>query len=95
MHPAGPKYFKDYAGCDTSIEFDQVGHSENAYSLLYKYYVGDLIDEDVVTNNAIASSLPKKWTKNILLKTMKKVSHNVVLFTFEFAEEFEMWLEPG
>ena len=31
LHPAGPSYLVDYAGADTSVEFDQVGHSENAY----------------------------------------------------------------
>jgi cytochrome b involved in lipid metabolism len=30
LHPAGPNYLLDYAGEDTSVEFDQVGHSEFA-----------------------------------------------------------------
>jgi len=30
LHPGGPNYILDYAGGDTSLEFDQAGHSGDA-----------------------------------------------------------------
>lgn len=42
MHPGGPKAIKDLAGKDATVEFDKVGHTTNAMSLLTKYYKAKL-----------------------------------------------------
>jgi cytochrome-b5 reductase len=67
-HPGGPKYLLDYAGADTSLEFDQAGHSREASVLMEKFKIGkvpadELIDEGVVVQ---ADTTPK-WTQDVTL----------------------------
>merc|ERR1712000_71204 len=41
-HPGGDEVLKDTAGRDATIEFDDVGHSEEAVKMMEKYYIGEL-----------------------------------------------------
>ena len=41
-HPGGPEIITDSAGMDSSMEFEDTGHSEDARSQLKDYYIGEL-----------------------------------------------------
>ena len=42
LHPAGPSSIIDYAGLDSTLAFDQVGHSISAQNWLFKYKIGNI-----------------------------------------------------
>jgi len=44
-HPGGVEIITDLAGEDSTEDFDDVGHSEEAYGMLDDMYVGDLGEE--------------------------------------------------
>jgi len=60
VHPAGPNYLTDYAGTDASVEYDQVGHTGDAYDILQTFYVGDVTAADYIDPTNPGVSLP--WT---------------------------------
>lgn len=39
-HPGGPDIMMEYAGCDGTIAFDDVSHSQSALDMLPQYKVG-------------------------------------------------------
>mmetsp|Transcript_10039 Transcript_10039/g.12350 ORF Transcript_10039/g.12350 Transcript_10039/m.12350 type:complete len:136 (-) Transcript_10039:47-454(-) len=41
-HPGGDEVLKDTAGRDATVEFDDVGHSDEAVDMMEQYYVGEL-----------------------------------------------------
>ena len=45
-HPAGKSIITDEYGKDITELFNDVGHSNNAKKILYKYKIGELVDED-------------------------------------------------
>ncbi|XP_016914354.2 cytochrome b5 [Apis cerana] len=58
-HPGGEEVLLDHSGIDGSEDFDDVGHSTDAFDLMTKYQVGELIESEKTGN------LPKKtWTKD-------------------------------
>ncbi|XP_053974417.1 cytochrome b5-like [Hylaeus volcanicus] len=58
-HPGGEEILLDHAGKDSSEDFDDVGHSQDAFDLMKKYVVGEL-HESERTNKT-----PKQgWTTN-------------------------------
>lgn len=56
LHPAGPNYLLDYAGEDTSMEFDQVGHSELASKQLQSFKIGNVAESDHQEVGAVAAT---------------------------------------
>jgi len=61
-HPGGVEIITDLAGMDSSEDFDDVGHSEDAYKMLDDYYVGDVAGSTVEVSPARqpATSQPVK-----------------------------------
>lgn len=58
-HPGGEEILLDHAGKDGSDDFDDVGHSKDAFDLMQKYRVGELVESER-TNKS-----PKKaWTSS-------------------------------
>lgn len=56
-HPGGEEILLDHAGKDGSEDFDDVGHSQDAFDLMKNYLVGELVESER-TNRS-----PKKsWT---------------------------------
>lgn len=45
-HPGGEEVLLDHSGKDGSEDFDDVGHSKDAFDLMKKYLVGELVDEE-------------------------------------------------
>ncbi|XP_031837999.1 cytochrome b5 [Nomia melanderi] len=45
-HPGGEEILLDHAGKDSSEDFDDVGHSKDAFDLMSKYLVGELVDSE-------------------------------------------------
>jgi len=46
-HPGGEEVLLELAGQDGTEQFEDVGHSEDARSLLVDYYIGDVHPDDV------------------------------------------------
>ncbi|XP_053996678.1 cytochrome b5-like [Hylaeus anthracinus] len=67
-HPGGEEILLDHAGKDGSEDFDDVGHSQDAFDLMKKYVVGEL-HESERTNKT-----PKQgWTtSSITTKSTEK-----------------------
>lgn len=96
LHPAGPNYLLDYAGLDTSIAFDQAGHSETAYGLLDKYKIGNVPKDEFLDPSEMATQdLEPKWDQQAVLTKKVEVSKDSAIFTFKFKETFELDLKPG
>jgi hypothetical protein len=57
--------------------------------LFEQYCIGEVTDEDQVSQKGAHIQPVKKWTKNVSLKAVSKVSHNVSIFTFKFCAEDE------
>ncbi|XP_066925186.1 cytochrome b5-like isoform X2 [Clytia hemisphaerica] len=47
-HPGGEEVLLELAGQDGTEQFEDVGHSTDARSLLDDHYIGDLHEDDVV-----------------------------------------------
>ncbi|XP_043481075.1 cytochrome b5-like [Leptopilina heterotoma] len=45
-HPGGEEILLDHRNKDASEDFDDVGHSTDAFELMNKYRVGELIESD-------------------------------------------------
>jgi cytochrome b5 len=45
-HPGGEEILLDHKGKDSSEDFDDVGHSNDAMDLMKKYQVGKLVDAE-------------------------------------------------
>ena len=71
IHPAGPQYLMDYAGHDTSVEFDQVGHSQFASKQMQSFKIGNIVKEDYQEPGAVVSSASEKWVKEAELVSRK------------------------
>mmetsp|Transcript_11780 Transcript_11780/g.47562 ORF Transcript_11780/g.47562 Transcript_11780/m.47562 type:complete len:134 (+) Transcript_11780:291-692(+) len=57
-HPGGDEVLKDSAGRDATAEFDDVGHSEEAWAMMEEYYIGDFADagKEKATPKPVASA---------------------------------------
>lgn len=55
-HPGGEEILQQHRGVDASEDFDDIGHSNEAYGLMNKYRVGELVDAEK------SNRPPKKWT---------------------------------
>ena len=45
-HPGGEEILLEHQGKDASEDFDDVGHSKEAFELMKKYQVGELIESE-------------------------------------------------
>lgn len=45
-HPGGEEILLDHAGKESSEDFDDVGHSKDAFDLMTKYLVGELVESE-------------------------------------------------
>ncbi|XP_045504907.1 cytochrome b5-like [Colias croceus] len=45
-HPAGPDILLDEGGKDVSKTFEEAGHTADAYTILAKYKIGELVEEE-------------------------------------------------
>lgn len=45
-HPGGEEVLLDHANGDASDDFDDVGHSVEAFELMEKYLVGEVVESD-------------------------------------------------
>ncbi|CAK1542437.1 unnamed protein product [Leptosia nina] len=45
-HPGGPELVTDEAGTDTTKVFQEAGHTSDAYTILAKYKIGELPEEE-------------------------------------------------
>lgn len=58
-HPGGEEILIDHGGIDGSEDFDDVGHSQDAFELMQKFRVGELVESER------SNKEPKKsWTSN-------------------------------
>lgn len=66
-HPGGEEVLLDHGGKDGSEDFDDVGHSKDAFELMTKYLVGELVEEEK------RNIPPKKgWVAGYSSKTPEK-----------------------
>ena len=66
-HPGGEEILLDHGGKDGSEDFDDVGHSKDAFELMKKYRVGELVESER-TNKS-----PKKtWASTYDKQSEKK-----------------------
>ncbi|KAL3633332.1 hypothetical protein CASFOL_022859 [Castilleja foliolosa] len=56
-HPGGDEILLSATGKDATAEFDDVGHSHDAWAMLEKYYVGELNKSTLPTINNPTPSL--------------------------------------
>ena len=75
-HPGGEEILLDHEGKDGSDDFDDVGHSKDAFDLMQKYRVGEVVESER-TNKS-----PKKtWATTYNKQPEKKdEGQNPVLF---------------
>ncbi|XP_078047183.1 cytochrome b5 [Augochlora pura] len=45
-HPGGEEILLEHSGKDGSEDFDDVGHSKDAFDLMNKYLVGELVESE-------------------------------------------------
>lgn len=45
-HPGGEEILLEHEGKDASEDFDDVGHSKDAFDLMKKYQVGELVESE-------------------------------------------------
>ncbi|XP_076238260.1 cytochrome b5 [Calliopsis andreniformis] len=65
-HPGGEEVLIDHGGIDGSVDFDDVGHSHDAFELMKKYLIGELVESE--RNN----KPPKKsWPDNLAQRPPK------------------------
>nr|XP_033321210.1 cytochrome b5-like isoform X1 [Megalopta genalis] len=66
-HPGGEEILQEHSGKDGSEDFDDVGHSKDAFDLMKKYVVGELVDSEKSNKN------PKEgWASSYGKETQKK-----------------------
>lgn len=58
-HPGGEEVLLEQAGKDATENFEDVGHSTDARTMMKEYLIGELIEEDK-TN--LAEKSAKKWS---------------------------------
>ena len=51
-HPGGPELIEEYAGQDATRGFDDFGHSSDAKRLLKNFLVGELTEQDKISNRS-------------------------------------------
>ncbi|KAK6163739.1 hypothetical protein DH2020_000603 [Rehmannia glutinosa] len=56
-HPGGDEILLAATGKDATDEFDDVGHSHDAWAMLEKYYVGELNKSNIPTKNIPSPAL--------------------------------------
>ena len=62
-HPGGEEILLDHGGKDASADFDDVGHSMDAFDIMKKYLVGEIVESER------KGSAPKKaWTTPVSYK---------------------------
>lgn len=66
-HPGGEEILLEHGGKDGSEDFDDVGHSKDAFELMKKYMVGELVDSEK-TNKSPKSG----WTSGYGNQNQKK-----------------------
>ena len=44
QHPGGAEIMFEHAGSDATIPFESKGHSADAYAMLEKYCIGELVE---------------------------------------------------
>ncbi|KAG8387335.1 hypothetical protein BUALT_Bualt02G0010800 [Buddleja alternifolia] len=58
-HPGGDEVLLAATGKDATAEFDDIGHSHDAWAMLDKFYLGDLHSEAVPAKTNVTTALPK------------------------------------
>jgi cytochrome b involved in lipid metabolism len=66
-HPGGPEIMVDVAGQDTTDEFEDIGHSNDARAQLKQYEIGK-VKGDVKQENPVAAASSRKKTQFYLMK---------------------------
>ena len=96
LHPGGESNVTSFAGLDSSVAFDQVGHSEFAYGQMKKYQIGNVLKDEFVdpSEMAVIDNEPK-WNHEATLTKKVQVSKDSAIFTYKFKETFELDLKPG
>ncbi|CAK9831762.1 Cytochrome b5 [Anthophora retusa] len=49
-HPGGEELLEEYAGQDATRGFDEFGHSSDARRVLKKFLIGELVEEEKISN---------------------------------------------
>lgn len=57
-HPGGVEIVTDLAGQDATVDYDDVGHTEEAHKVLEKFYVGDLVAGGAATAPDTKAAVP-------------------------------------
>lgn len=104
-HPGGAEVLLESAGSDSSIAFDEVGHSQDSYEMLKPFLVGIVDDTDDfifqraslpakrVENSSIGESRFKRQMRLKKLKDVRDEMHVLLLTVLAiFAALIYFWL---
>lgn len=71
MHPGGAKVIKDLGGKDATFEFEKVGHTNNAMSLLSRYLIAKVAKEDEKDYEKLAAAQGDQMKQYTLAEVSK------------------------
>ncbi|CAK9819141.1 Cytochrome b5 [Anthophora quadrimaculata] len=77
-HPGGEEILLDHGGKDSSEDFDDIGHSSEAFELMKNYLVGELVASER-TYKTPKQSWSATYAKNQTNKTDEGMSPTVLL----------------
>ncbi|KOC66144.1 Cytochrome b5 [Habropoda laboriosa] len=77
-HPGGEEILLDHSGKDSSEDFDDIGHSSDAFDLMKKYLVGELVHEEK-TYKTPKQSWSTSYGKNETNKKNEGMSPTIML----------------
>ncbi|CAA0841614.1 Cytochrome b5 isoform B [Striga hermonthica] len=85
-HPGGDEVLVSSTGKDATAEFDDVGHSHEAWAMLEKFYVGELNKSSIASKGAVSlQGYNRKSKKKMYIIYLIKFLLPLILFNLLLA----------